>query len=400
MSADSRVHSSLHRHDGDDPEIVGRTARFDQSVPDGSFGRRIDGLTELAILGLAQMYNPARKSFPRTVRGRRSPAGPVLTAEGESLRSTAIVTLGLGLLPAADQRRVLAGIDARQLSRSVARRALHSGDLGAVALAAWAAAEVDHHFAEDLFRHIDHRIAGDDPVDVVDCSWALTAALSAADLVNLDDFIRRISKRLMAAQGPAGLFPHQLEGPTPVRRRSRIGSFADQCYPIYALSRLHRLTSHPEPLDLANACADQIVALQGEAGQWWSYYNVRRAIAVKHYPLRGEHGHALAPMALHALTEAGGSDHFPAVSLGLDWLVSHPKATASIIDPPLGLMWRSVVRREPRRLRHAMAAMITRNRPALRIPFRGNFMPLGPIDYARRPQELGWLLYSWSGFSD
>lgn len=252
-----------------------------------------------------------------------------------------------------------------------------------------------HHFAEDLFRHIDRAIASDRPVDVVDCSWALAAALSAAGLVKLDDLIRHISKRLIAAQGPVGLFPHQLEGQTSNWLRSRKGSFADQCYPIYVLSRLHRLTSLPEPLERATACADQIVALQGEAGEWWPYYDVRQATVVERQPLCVEHQHALAPMALLALTEAGGSDHSSAVSLGLGCLRIHPKATADFVTAPLGVIRRKVAHREPRRLPREMAAMITINRPGPRTRFLENVLPPGPNDYECRPHELGWLLYSW-----
>src|SRR5688572_10454994 len=122
---------------------------------------RLARLIELAMQGLALMYQPENKYFPHTMRGVRSADGPQLRPEGDNLRYAAIVALGLATLPTLNQRHVLAGEDASQLARTVAARAVGNQDPGLIALAAWAAAEVAGEFANELFNDLKLRVAND-----------------------------------------------------------------------------------------------------------------------------------------------------------------------------------------------------------------------------------------------
>ncbi|WP_182558306.1 hypothetical protein [Microlunatus kandeliicorticis] len=375
----------------------GRVQRFERAVDTQGVADRLDRLAAVAVTGLGRMYERERRSFPQTVRGFRSDTGPDIRPEGDSLRYAAIAALGIGLLPIAQQRQILNGDDARGLTALVIERALRVEDLGAVALAAWAAAEVGHHFAEDLFLHIDRRISSSHPIDVVECSWALTAAVSASRLAKLDDLTRKIERRLSAAQGPGGLFPHVLS-PLPQKGvRSHVGCFADQVYPIQALARLHLLTGNPAALERADACAERIVALQGKQGQWWWHYDARSDAVVERFPVYSVHQHAMAPMALLDLAEAGGANHSAAIARGLGWIDNHPEALADLVSERLGVIWRKVGRREPRKLARGLAATLTSRRPGSTLPLLDRLLPPGPIDYECRPYELGWLLYAWSG---
>ena len=86
-----------------------------------------------------------------------------------------------------------------------------------------------------------------------------------------------------------------------------MGSFAAQVYPIQALARLHRSADDQEALAVANSVAAAICTAQGEAGQWWWHYDGRTGGVVEGYPVYSVHQHAMGPMALLDLAEAGGA---------------------------------------------------------------------------------------------
>jgi hypothetical protein len=116
---------------------------------------------------------------------------------------------------------------------------------------------------------------------------------------------------------------------------------------------------------------------------------------VERYPVYSVHQHAMAPMVLLDLWEAGGADHRRAVARGLEWLRTHPETLDELVSERHGLVWRKVGRREPRKTARAAGALTTSMRPGLRLPGLDRLLPPGPIDHECRPYELGWLLYAW-----
>lgn len=377
-------------------ELVGATrlrevAAVSHGDPDLSL--RVARLMAMSIRGLTQMYDAAHAAFPQTMRGSRSDDGPQLKREGENLRYAAVVALGLNQVPVPDQRRALDGVTAVDLAKTVAQQAVGHHDPGAVALAAWAAAEVAGLVSEELFDSLERWPHDDVPIPTVNCSWAVAAALSAGRL----DLARQLGERLMASQGGEGIFPHLLPPATQGRLRAHVGCFADQVYPIQALARLHLATKQQGPLEAANRCADRICELQGAQGQWWWHYDHREGSVVERFPVYSVHQHAMAPMALLELAEVGGRDHRDSVALGLQWLTTHPEVIDELIADHLGVVWRKVGRREPRKAVRAVSAAVTSVRPGTHLPAVDLVFPPARIDYECRPYELGWLLYAWGG---
>jgi hypothetical protein len=346
--------------------------------------------------GLAVMYQPENKYFPHTMRGVRSADGPQLRPEGDSLRYAAIVALGLATLPTLNQRHVLAGEDASQLARTVAARAVGNQDPGLIALAAWAAAEVAGEFANELFNELKLRVANDVSMPTVAASWALTAAIAAQDLGDTWALASRLADRLLAAARPAGVFPHMLPAEAQSKIRRHVGCFADQVYPIQALSRWFVVSQDQRALAAASRCARVIVDRQGADGQWWWHYDVRNGSVVEGFPVYSVHQHAMGPMALHELREAGGDDHDAATALGLRWLDTHPEVIDELISERLNVIWRKVGRHEQRKVVRRVAALTTAGIPGLHLPLIDRVWPPGRIDYECRPYELGWLLYAWA----
>jgi hypothetical protein len=207
--------------------------------------------------------------------------------------------------------------------------------------------------------------------------------------------IIRARNKLFTGRASSGLFPHMLPVSAGGWMRSHIGCFADQVYPIQALSRLHAALGDGDALSMANACATQICALQGRDGQWWWHYDTRDGSVAEGYPVYSVHQHAMGPMALLELREAGGRDHMQAVTKGLRWLDDHPEVVETLVVPEKGVVWRKVARREPNKAVRAITSVSTAISPGLHIPAVNTLFPPVRIDYECRPYELGWLLYAW-----
>ncbi|WP_426240713.1 hypothetical protein [Pararhizobium sp. DWP1-1-3] len=352
-----------------------------------------DRFLNVAKRGLPRMHR--RGAFVHTLRAVNLDSNWTERLEGDSLRYTAIAALGLSYADRATQQQVLDGDTAFDLAHACAVRATTSADMGAIALSAWAAAEAGRFHSLPLFRQLVQILASDAPVATVDCAWALSAGLAARQFGDTQDVVSLATTRLMSARSPAGLFPHMLPASASGRFRAHIGCFADQVYPIQALSRLYAAQSNTEALSAAEVCAERICALQGPGGQWWWHYDTRNGVVVEGYPVYSVHQHAMAPMALLDLREAGGTDHSQAIIRGMYWLDDHPEVSTPLVASEKGVIWRKVARREPRKLVRAVSAVTTSLLPGLHVPGLDTLFPPIRVDYECRPYELGWLMYAW-----
>lgn len=354
---------------------------------------RLGELIALAKNGLPQMY--MKGAFVHTVRGSETQPDAPVRPEGDSLRYAINVALGLSFIDVEEQCGILNGATAADLIQTTATRAEFSHDPGAVALAAWTAAEAGGLYAAPLFAGLTVLLASGVPVATVDCSWMLLAGLAGRHLGDTSRLTAMARDRLIGAQSKSGLFPHRLPASSNGRLRAHVGCFADQVYSTQGLARLSVAQFDPQALVAAEACAARICALQGPAGQWWWHYDVRDGSIVEGYPVYSVHQHAMAPMALLDLREAGGTDHLDALVKGLAWLDHHPEMEAPLISQSHGVIWRKAARREPMKAARAISAATTALRPGLHIPGLDTLFPPGQIDYECRPYELGWLLYAW-----
>lgn len=355
----------------------------------------VQRLLGLAPRGLAAGYCADRGAFAQTVRAVRHGNRVVVRPEGTNLRYAAIAALGLARVHVDVQREVLAGGTARELAASVAQQAMTDADPGAVALATWAAAEICGDVPGGLVRRQVEWLTSGVALTTVDVSWMLTAATVGHELRDAGQVIDLAAKRLLDEQRSHGIYPHVLPPGSQARWRAHVGSFADQVYPLQALARAHVVTGDRTMLEAANATAGRICELQGAAGQWWWHYDIRDGNVVEAYPVYAVHQHAMAPMVLHDLVEAGGDDHRASVDAGVTWLVDHPEVLEDLVSERHGLVWRKVGRREPPKAARAISAVTTSVRPALTVPGLSRLLPPVRVDHECRPYELGWLLYAW-----
>jgi hypothetical protein len=354
-------------------------------------------LTALSIKALPAMYLESEQTFVQTVR-RDSGRSDGLRKEGVNLRYAAIVALGLAAIDEKDQQSVLNGLTAADLARRTAQLVTerrYAADLGAAALAAWAVGEVCNEVAEQALSRVLGEIDAATPQPTVDYSWALTALLAVRHLGDFDDASERAARRLIDSQGGKGIFGHHLPPEALGRYRAHVSCFADQVYPIQALARYSAASGQLAGLAAANRCAQRIVELQGDAGQWWWHYDARTGDIVEGYPVYSVHQHAMAPMALFDLIDCGGDDHRAAIADGLSWLTVHPESDSELLDPTTGAIWRKIGRKEPRKALRSIRAVTTSMSPGFRLGFLDKVFRPGVVDYECRPYEIGWLLYAW-----
>src|SRR5205085_4135860 len=112
------------------------------------------------------------------------------------------------------------------------------------------------------------------------------------------------------------LFPHATGPGLLPWYRTHVACFADQVYPIQALARLYHSGNDADALAAAEECAARICELQGDGGQWWWHYDARTGRVIEGYPVYSVHQHAMAPMALLDLAEAGGSGRMADIARG------------------------------------------------------------------------------------
>lgn len=324
--------------------------------------------------------------------------GDGLAAEGTSVRYGAIAGLGLAHLPDPAQRAILVGEDSDDLISRLAKGLDRMTDRGDVALICLAAAEVGHGelpHAIDRLATLDHRLVSGEPgdaIDVVAAAWVVTALVAARKAIDVEPHLAAARQRLLSARRV--VFPHQIGG-SQQWYRAHVGSFADQIYSVQALARLHASADDRVALEVADQVARVICLAQGPAGQWWWHYDARSGAVVEGYPVYSVHQHAMAPMGLLDLAEAGGQDHLASVCRGLRWLAGRPETTEPLILAEKPVIWRKVGRGDPRKLVRGLAALRTAVLPGTSMPGVGLLFPPGTIDHECRPYEIGWMLYAW-----
>jgi hypothetical protein len=354
----------------------------------------LEQLTGIAVRGLAKAYHDGEFVF--TLRGEcRADGSWHARPVGRSVRYGAIAALGLRHLPEAAQRDVLVGETCYDLVGRLTKRLDEITSPGDAAMLCWAAADIGHaELPRALARLAELARSGDAaPRYVVDAAWAVSALVAARPHADVEADLAAARNRLLAARtGP--LYPHVI-GRGMGWYRAHVGCFADQVYPIQALARLHGSANDPAALKAASEVAAGICAEQGEAGQWWWHYDSRTGDVVEGYPVYSVHQHAMAPMALLDLADAGGPHHLEAICRGVRWLSGPPETREPLVLDDPAITWRKVARADPRKAVRGLRAATTRIRPGMRLSAIDRIFPPGTVDHECRPYELGWLLMTW-----
>lgn len=359
------------------------------------FNPDIDALKSEAVRGLISMFDGEKNLFCF----RLTPEEQGLAKEGLSERYTIMTILGLGELERTGGR---SPFDTRALYKAFVQDIRWIDGAGDLGLLIWLCAKLAPEQLEDLFRRVDLQTALDRYQDArqartMELSWFLIGVAHAAlaspvAAPTLEDLAVEAYQRLEANQTEHGFFGHMSTRKSVAGvLRGRVGSFADQIYPIYALSKFASAFSVEEPLCSALECGRAICSAQGELGQWWWLYDSWTGVVSSRYPVYSVHQHGMAPMGLLALETATGQSFRPQIYKGLRWIYGCNELNADMRDLSRGLVWRCI-RPKNKQTKYWNTALSLIRHPK----DNGSTVPL-EILHEIRPYELGWLLYALAG---
>jgi hypothetical protein len=352
----------------------------------------VPALISLATRGLVAMFDADNQLFCH--RLLRTEQG--IVREGLSPRYTIMTLLGLRELE-------LAGVDSSFDTQAIFASCIRNTDwirgIGDLGLLIWLTATFDPDQLGGLFSTFDCETALDRYSDAkvartMELAWFLAGLAHAAEtspklVSNLTDLSVETYHRIEENQGEYGLFGHLSTKNSLVGRlRGRIGSFADQVYPIYAMSKFAKVFQVEDPLGPALECASAVCGAQGESGQWWWLYDARSGRVSSRYPVYSVHQHGMAPMCLFALEEATGQCFKQFIHKGLSWIYGTNELGVDMRDTAQDFIWRCILPGNSQNKYWEMALSLVRS------PNQHMQVPSLKILYEQRPYEFGWLLFA------
>jgi hypothetical protein len=281
-------------------------------------------------------------------------------------------------------------------------KAIHIGDY---ALGLWAGilSEADDSaaFAKLLS---DGWANAADSCDAVELGWIVQACtLAVRNRSELESISKPIldeaKARLIRLFVPGSDLFQKHDRPGACRAVSRrVACFADQVYPIVALSNYGAAFDDRQCVECAANATDQICRLQGPLGQWWWHYDARNGKICEEYPVFSVHQDAMAPMAILASDRAAGADHMQEIELGLRWLFGENELNSSMLLEEAGIIWRDIEKREPGKLSRNLRAILCTAGLGPLHRFAGKCCMGFRMNRECRPYHLGWILYAWADF--
>jgi hypothetical protein len=273
------------------------------------------------------------------------------------------------------------------------------GDLG---LLLWTCALLSPERYEGVYRDLNVAAAMGFYSDAraghtMEMAWFLAGLANGAlaghrTIPGLVDLAMKSFEVVRKNQGRNGIFGHLAAGGGVTGAfRGRLGSFADQVYPIYAFSKFGSAFDHKGALKLAQDCADTICAAQGPLGQWWWHYDSRSGRVVGKYPVYSVHQDAMAPMALFALSESSGKDYSAWIFKGLPWIYGENELKFNLCDASANIVWRCIYLSKPATYVREGASLLGFGPQSL--------VPSGlRVRFEDRPYHFGWELYAFAEY--
>jgi hypothetical protein len=353
-------------------------------------------LNRMAVQGLIPMFVAEKQIFCfRVVHTSQG-----LESQGLSPRYTIMTLLGLRELERTGARTPF---DTDAIYASFVQDTSWIQGAGDLGLLIWLTATFAPDQVEGLFRRSSVETALDRFADAreartMELAWFLAglshAALACPEkLSGLRNLADRTYQRLEKNQGGSGFFGHLSTAKSVAGFfRGRIGSFADQVYPIYSLSKFAVAFQLEAPAKLALASAKAICEAQGEMGQWWWLYDSQSGRVSSKYPVYSVHQQGMAPMALIAAEEATGHSFQESMYKGLRWITGANELGVDMRDMSQNLIWRCIYPQQ----KYSKYLNIVRS--LVRLPGGTPSTADLKILYEDRPYELGWLLYAFGRF--
>jgi hypothetical protein len=308
---------------------------------------RFQELTSLAVSGLVSMFDESKQLFCQRLLW--TDRGPI--RKGLSCRDTIIALLGLRELQLTG---VVLPFDLQAIYASFMRHTNWIRGIGDLGLLIWLKAAFHPEHLEKFVDTFDSefivaRCSNAQESRTIELSLFLIGLAHAAEtsrklVSSLADLCVTTYHRIEENQDEYGLFGRiSVKKSMAGRLRGSIGSFADQAYPIYAMSKFAGTFHVEDPLGPALQCATAICGTQGSLGQWWCLYDSGSGRVSKQYPVYSVNQYGLAPMALFAIEAATGQCFQEFIQSGLRWIYGDNELGTDMRDSSRKLIWRGMV---------------------------------------------------------
>jgi len=352
-----------------------------------------EDVAQFAARGLEQMFDREKQLFCFTLRQ----AEGHMVREGLSPRYTMMTLLGLHRFERAGEKSPVEILPSLERMMSDTSWIDNIGDLGCLL---WTCGVIaPEHYAQ-LVEKLDARHALDHYLDAkqgttMELAWYLTGLCHGlnsgeAQLRDLAEPARATYGLLTANQGAKGVFGHMARASSLAGRlRGKVGSFADQVYPIYAFSQFGKFTGEQEPMLRAMDCARTICEHQGPFGEWWWHYDSATGAIAETYPVYSVHQDGMAPMALYALSDVTGTDFSNWIGKGLEWIRGNNDLSCDMRSESAQVIWRNFYLPGAQRL---VRQVLGASREPGQVPVEKL-----KVNHECRPYELGWALYGLAG---
>lgn len=358
----------------------------------------VQRFVDLAVRGLVPMFDQQKQLFCYSLKK----TGTGMVREGLSPRYTMMTLMGLHRFEEAGSTSPIA---VKPVLEALLKNLDWVEDIGDLGVLLWTCALI----APECLDELEGRIALETALVryrsaqcgvTMELAWFLTGlsnwVLACPEKQSrLRDLAFRTFALLKKNRGEHGFFGHLArEGSVMGRMRGRIGSFADQVYPIYAITRFSQAYKEESALQMALQCGRGLCEAQGSLGQWWWHYDSLGGGVMEGYPVFSVHQHAMGPMTLFALGEAAQCDFSPWIYRGLQWINSANELGFNMEDDSAQVIWRCQYR-STSQLKTYLKAAFSKRDTAKPYEAKKDLKVL----FECRPYELGWLLYAFAGRS-
>jgi hypothetical protein len=378
------------------PEMTdARSLPAPPALPSEEARTTIQRFVALAVRGLVPMFDEQKQLFCYSLKK----TGEGMAREGLSPRYTMMTLMGL-------HRFEEAGGTSPIAIEPVLHRLLENldwvEDIGDLGVLLWTCALLAPEYLAELEGRISletslTRYRSAQRGVTMELAWFLTGlsnwVLACPEKRSgLRDLAFQTFALLKQNRGEQGFFGHLARGGSVIgMTRGRIGSFADQVYPIYAMTRFSQAYQEDSALRMALKCGRGLCEAQGSLGQWWWHYDSLGGGVLEGYPVFSVHQHAMGPMTMFALGEAAQYDFTPWIYRGLQWINSKNELGFNMEDDAAQVIWRCQYRSASQIKTYLKAAL---NLGAAAKPFEAK-KDLKVL-FECRPYELGWLLYAFA----
>ena len=358
----------------------------------------IQRFVALAVRGLVPMFDPQKQLFCYSLKK----TGTGMVREGLSPRYTMMTLMGLHRFEEAGGTSPIA---LKPILQALLENLDWVEDIGDLGVLLWTCALI----APECLAELEGRITLETALThyrsaqrgvTMELAWFLTGlsnwVLACPEKQSqLRDLAFQTFAMLKKNRGEQGFFGHLARGGSVMgRMRGRIGSFADQVYPIYAMTRFFQAYQEESALQMALQCGHGLCEAQGSLGQWWWHYDSLGGRVMEGYPVFSVHQHAMGPMTLFALGEAAQCDFSPWIYRGLQWINSANELGFNMEDASAQVIWRCQYR-STSQLKTYLKATFSKRDNAKPYEAKKDLKVL----FECRPYELGWLLYAFAGRS-